>query len=87
MLFEFALGEDLPVFEDDPVGACEVGRGTNAFDFEQVGELIGVGGEAADMRAAGFGLEHGEHFAADRLVEDPVDEVIPLQSFFHARKG
>jgi hypothetical protein len=93
---EFALplgeAEDVPALDGDPVDACHVGGGDDAFDFEKLGVALGAGG-VGDHRATFISLiavevDEGEHFAADGLVSDPEDEVgAPLHGLDCVGKG
>ncbi len=78
--------------DGDPFGAGEVGGGDDAFDFEELVEALGVGGEAeVGAGEAGTGVvevDEGEHFAADGFVADPEDKVVaPLASFDGVGEG
>lgn len=86
--FELGRGEGVPLLDGDPVGAGEIGRGDDAFCFEEFGEAVGGGGEGEDGAGVVVEVGEGEHFAAEGLVADPEDEVVaPLHGFFDVGEG
>jgi hypothetical protein len=92
----FGGGEDVPVFDGNPMDAGHVGCGEDAFEFEEFGIAGGAGGvhhegvvgDATALRAFVFEVDEGEHFSADGFVAGPEDEVgAPLHGFDHVGKG
>jgi len=78
--------------DGDRFGAGEVGGGDDAFDFEELVETLGVGGEAeVGAGEAGSGVvevDESEHFSADGFVAYPEDEVVaPLTGFDGVGEG
>ena len=76
LVFNLAGAECVPTFHGDPMGLGQVGRGDDAFLFEQLVEALGAAMEPEDAGTGAVEIGHGEHFAADVAVAGPVDEVM-----------
>ena len=93
LLFPFAVAEDVPEFNGDPMDLCEVRGGIDAVEFEEIGVAIETGGIGEQKRAAracnrSVQVEQSEHLAVDGLVADPEDKIIaPLHRLDNVRKG
>ena len=70
------------MFERHPVGSGQIGGRKNAFGLEELGISFRSGGEGKYCLLTVVKVQHGEHFAADRFIPDPEDEVCaPLHGF------
>lgn len=89
LLLPLGGAEDVPSLDRDPVDAGYVGRGEDAFDFEELGVALGTGGVGEDAGAdvVAFQPGPGEHLAADGFVAHPEDETAELLGFDDVRES
>ena len=88
LVFDLAGAEDVPALECDPEKFGGIRSGADAFDLKELVEALGAAVEGEDADTAAVEVGGGEHFAADRAVAGPVDEVVsPADGFGDVGKG
>ncbi len=68
--------EDDPALGGDPVGTGQVGRGNEAFLFEQIVVDLGAGDEGDEGTVVAVEIDEHEHLSADGFITDPEDEIV-----------
>jgi hypothetical protein len=64
------------------MGSRQIRGRKNAFGFQQLGVSFRAGGERKYRFLVVVEVEYGEHFAADRFISHPEDQVCaPLHGF------